>query len=131
MKLRYMRRRSRGGGRRLGARALETAAAAAEGDPLSGVANLFDVAMVFALGLLVMILLYYGLSELLTESNLTIVKNPGQKNMEVIIKEGREIKRLNASEELIQTEVVAEVGRIYRTKDGSLIYVPANVSVAP
>lgn len=118
-----------GGGHRLGARALE--AAAAEGDPLSGVANLFDVAMVFALGLLVMILLYYGLSELLTESNLTIVKNPGQKNMEVIIKEGREIKRLNASEELIQTEVVAEVGRIYRTKDGSLIYVPANVSVAP
>lgn len=129
MKLRYMRRRSRGGGHRLGARALETAAA--EGDPLSGVANLFDVAMVFALGLLVMILLYYGLSELLTESNLTIVKNPGQKNMEVIIKEGREIKRLNASEKLIQTEVVAEVGRIYRTKDGSLIYVPANVSVAP
>ena len=45
-------------------------------DPLSGVANLFDVAMVFALGLMVMLLLYLSMPEVLTQSDMTIIKNP-------------------------------------------------------
>jgi len=37
-----------------------------EEDPLSGVANLFDVAMLFGLGLLVMVLIQMGMQEALT-----------------------------------------------------------------
>ena len=42
-------------------------------DPLSGVANLFDVAMVFALGLIVMLLMYLSIPEVLTQTDITIV----------------------------------------------------------
>jgi hypothetical protein len=93
-------------------------------DPLSGVANLFDIALVFALGMMVFILLSINLPELLTESDLTIVKNPGE-NMEVIVKQGTEIERVNVTEEMIETEVVGEMGRIYVKGDGGLIYVPS------
>jgi len=93
-------------------------------DPLSGVANLFDIALVFALGMMVFILLSVNLPELLTESDLTIIKNPGE-NMEVIVKHGKEIERVNVTEEMIKTDVVGEVGRIYVKGDGGLIYVPS------
>jgi hypothetical protein len=63
-------------------------------DPLSGVANLFDVAMIFAIGLLVVALTHFGVEELITQSDVTIVKNPGQENMQVIIKQGDEIEKL-------------------------------------
>ncbi|MHC1636146.1 MAG: DUF2149 domain-containing protein [Candidatus Methanospirareceae archaeon] len=96
-------------------------------DPLLGVANLFDVAMVFALGLMVMLLLYLSIPEVLTQTDVTIVKNPGQHNMEIIIKRGERIEKLNMSNETVQAEIVGEVGRIYETKDGRMIYVPANM----
>lgn len=94
-------------------------------DPLSGVANLFDVAMVFALGLMVMILMYAGMTELLTSEDITIVKNPGQRNMEVIVKSGEEIEKLNITEELVSAEGV-KIGTIYQTKGGGMIYIPEN-----
>jgi len=42
-------------------------------DPLSSVANLFDVAMIFAIGLLVVSLTHFGVEELITQSDVTIV----------------------------------------------------------
>jgi len=115
-RLRFMRR-----GGRMRLRGLD----AEDEDPLSGVANLFDVAMVFALGLIVMLLLYMSIPELLTQADVTIVKNPGQPNMEVIVKQGKEVKKLPLQNETVQAEVVAVVGKICKTKDGRLIYVPA------
>ncbi|MFQ6054354.1 MAG: DUF2149 domain-containing protein, partial [Methanosarcinales archaeon] len=53
-------------------------------DPLNGVANLFDIAMVFAIGLLVVSLIHLNLAEMLNpNSDMTIVKNPGQPDMQV------------------------------------------------
>jgi hypothetical protein len=70
-------------------------------DPLGGVANLFDVAMVFAVALLVALVASYNVPEMLdSSSDLTVVKNPGQPNMQVIIKEGQTIKVLNMTEEI-------------------------------
>ena len=97
-------------------------------DPLSGVANLFDVAMVFALGLMVMLLLYLSMPEVLTQTDMTIIKNPGQQNMEVIVKRGERIEKLDMMNETVQTEIVGEVGRIYKTEGGGMIYVPANMT---
>ncbi|RZN39016.1 MAG: DUF2149 domain-containing protein [Methanophagales archaeon ANME-1-THS] len=97
-------------------------------DPMSGVANLFDVAMVFALGLMVMILLYLSLPEVLTQADMTIVKNPGQQNMEIIVKSGEKIEKLDMINQTVQTEIVGEVGRIYKTRDGGMVYVPANMT---
>ena len=96
-------------------------------DPLSGVANLFDVAMVFALGLMVMLLLYLSIPEVLTQADMTIVKNPGQQNMEVIVKQGERIEKLDMMNETVQTEIVGEMGRIYKTEGGGMVYVPSNM----
>ena len=97
-------------------------------DPLSGVANLFDVAMVFALGLMVMLLLYLSIPEVLTQTDMTIIKNPGQQNMEVIVKSGERIEKLDMMNETVQTEIVGEMGRIYKTEGGGMIYVPSNMT---
>ncbi|MDD4566808.1 hypothetical protein L21_0670 [Methanoculleus chikugoensis] len=93
-------------------------------DPLSGVANLFDVAMVFAVALLVMLVVSYNVPELLDdESDLTVVKNPGQPNMQIIIKEGKTLKVLNMTEELAGGQG-SRMGTAYRLESGEIIYVP-------
>ncbi len=96
------------------------------GDPLDGVANLFDVAMIFAVALLVALVTSYHLPELLTpDQDVTIVKNPGEATMEVIVKSGQEITTLNMSETMIEEDVVGTVGTIYEMQDGGMIYVPS------
>ena len=85
--MRYMRDSRRGSGRNRNSRGNAGSVRRRDADePLTGVANLFDVAMVFALGLMVVLLMYYNLQELLKPQDVTIVKNPGQKNMEIIVK---------------------------------------------
>lgn len=93
-------------------------------DPLGGVANLFDVAMVFAVALLVALVASYNVPEMLdSSSDLTVVKNPGQPNMQVIIKEGQTIKVLNMTEEISGGQG-SKMGTAYRLQSGEIIYVP-------
>ncbi len=126
--MRYM--RDRGGNRKRNARSAGGAGGRRRDadDPLTGVANLFDVAMVFALGLMVVILMYYNLQELLKPQDVTIVKNPGQKNMEIIVKHGKKIERLNMTNQTVQAEILGEWARIYETRGGGKILVPTNES---
>ena len=91
-------------------------------DPLSGVANLFDVAMIFAVGLLVMMMMYVNLPELLTSQDVTIVKNPGQDDMQIIIKNETEIEVLNMTEESVTT-MGKLVASLYETEGGATVYV--------
>jgi len=94
-------------------------------NPMSGVANLFDVAMVFAVALLVALVTSYHLPELITpDQDITIVKNPGEPTMEVIVKSGQEIKTLNMSETMVEEDIVGTIGTIYEMKGGGMIYVP-------
>ena len=80
--LRYMRRRRVGTADR-------------NGDPLDGIVNLFDVAIVLAVGFLVAALAAAGVTRLLTSKNMTIVTNPGTPQMQVIVKEGDKITKLD------------------------------------
>jgi hypothetical protein len=91
-------------------------------DPLSGVANLFDVAMIFAIGLLVVALTHFGMTEMITQEDMTIVKNPGQENMEVIIKEGDKIEKLDMTKEVVTTTGM-KFGTIYQTEGGGWVLV--------
>ena len=52
-------------------------------DPMSVVSNLFDVAMVFALALMVALVSRYNMTEMFSKDNFTMVKNPGKENMEI------------------------------------------------
>ena len=68
-------------------------------DPMGTVANLFDVAMVFAVALMVALVSRFNMTEIFSKEDYTMVKNPGQENMEIITKEGKEIKRYTPSEQ--------------------------------
>ena len=70
-----------------------------DSDPMGTVANLFDVAMVFAVALMVALVSRFNMTEMFSKEDFTMVKNPGKENMEIITKEGQEIKRYTPSEE--------------------------------
>jgi hypothetical protein len=62
-----------------------------DSDPMSVVSNLFDVAMVFAVALMVALVTRYNMTEMFSQEDFTMVKNPGKENMEIITKEGQSI----------------------------------------
>ncbi|MGO8684188.1 MAG: DUF2149 domain-containing protein [Thermoleophilia bacterium] len=96
------------------------------GDPLDGVVNLFDVAIVLALGFLLAALSGFGLSDLLSSHSMTIVKNPGTASMQVIVKQGNQVKTLNLKASEKVTGAGTLIGQFYRLQDGTTIYVPAS-----
>ncbi|KAF5432489.1 hypothetical protein C5S36_08485 [Candidatus Methanophagaceae archaeon] len=99
-----------------------------EEDPLGGVANLFDAAMVFAVALLIALVMSASVPELLNPTaDVTIVKNTGKENMQVIIKKGQEIKVMNMTEELAGGQG-HKLGTAYRLETGEVIYIPDNAT---
>ncbi len=92
-------------------------------DPLSGMANLFDLAMVFAVALMVALVVRFEMIEMLTQADFTIVKNPGTEDMEIIIRKGEEIERYTATDAAGDGRG-RRVGVAYQLEDGRIIYVP-------
>lgn len=93
-------------------------------DPLSVVVNLFDVAMVFAVALMVAMVMHMGMTEVFGKEDFTIVKNPGKDNMEIISKEGEKINIYTPSEEQSAGKKGRKVGIAYELENGEIIYVP-------
>lgn len=96
-----------------------------DSDPMSVVSNLFDVAMVFAVALMVALVSRYNMTEMLSQEDFTMVKNPGKDNMEIITKEGEKINRYTPSEDNSQAGNKGKrVGTAYQLDNGDIIYVP-------
>ena len=93
-------------------------------DPLSVIVNLFDVAMVFAVALMVAMVMHMNMTEVFTQEDYTIVKNPGKDNMEIITKEGNKISRYTPSDEQSSGSKGRRVGVAYELENGEIIYVP-------
>ena len=93
-----------------------------DGDPMEAVGNLFDVAMLIGIGFLVVALSSFGLKELLSAEDVTIVKDPGTTEMEVITKSEGKIERLT---DATAAGKGAAIGTVYRLEDGQVIWVPA------
>jgi hypothetical protein len=115
--LRYMRRRRVGTTDR-------------NGDPLDGIVNLWDLAIVLAVGFLVAALSAVGVSGLLTSQNMTVVTNPGTPQMQVVVKEGNTITKLSAQASAQVQGTGTLLGSFYKLADGTVVYVPAG-STAP
>lgn len=97
-----------------------------EEDPMSGLSNLFDTAMVFALGFMLALVASYSISEMLNpQSTMTLVKNPGSPNMEIIIKDMEGIQVLNMTDKLAGGQGT-KMGTAYRLENGLVVYVPEN-----
>lgn len=97
-----------------------------ENDPMSVVSNLFDVAMVFAVALMVALVSRYNMTEMFSQEDFTMVKNPGKENMEIITKEGERINRYTPSEDRDRQSGKRgrKVGVAYELENGEIIYVP-------
>lgn len=95
-------------------------------DPMSVVSNLFDVAMVFAVALMVALVSRYNMTEMFSREDFTMVKNPGKENMEIITKEGEKINRYTPSEDpnSASGQKGKKVGVAYELENGEIIYVP-------
>ncbi|MGI8728649.1 MAG: DUF2149 domain-containing protein [Solirubrobacteraceae bacterium] len=91
------------------------------GDPLDGLVNLFDLGIVLAVAFLLAALQSVDLTELLTESDVTVLRTDA-KGQTVIVKEGEKIKTVRLSEEAV-TGTGKRVGEVYRLADGRLVYV--------
>ena len=95
-----------------------------ENDPMSVVGNLFDVAMVFAVALMVAMVMHMNMTEVFTQEDFTVVKNPGKENMEIIMKEGNKINKYTPSEQQGSGAKGKRVGIAYELENGEIIYVP-------
>lgn len=97
-----------------------------DSDPLSVVVNLFDVAMVFAVSLMVAMVMHMNMTEVFGDEDFTVVKNPGKGDMEIITKKGKEINTYKASGEATDGHgrQGKRLGTAYQLENGQIIYVP-------
>lgn len=97
-----------------------------DNNPLTGVANLFDLGLVFMVGLLMAVFYAYHLEEIMQQdSNLTITKQSNDGTMEIVVKKGKKIEAMKLTTEDSEGKG-QRLGIAYRLADGSLIYVPDN-----
>lgn len=93
------------------------------GDPMESMGNIFDVAILLAVGFLVVSLSSFGLSDLLGKGDVTIVKNPGGKNMELVTKTNGKISIMRTTTQ--QAEGIgAAIGTVYKLENGEIVWVP-------
>lgn len=97
-----------------------------DSDPLAGVVNLFDASMVLVVALILALVGGASIADVaarMSTKDITIVTNPGQPDMEMIVKRGTRIERLRSSDE--RGEGRGErLGVAYRLESGEVIYVP-------
>ena len=66
------------------------------------------------------------MSGALSARNLTIVTNPGQANMQVIVKNGTKTTKLSVKPGQQASGQGTLIGQFYRLPDGTTIYVPSS-----
>lgn len=90
-------------------------------NPILSSVNLIDVFLVIIAALLIAIA--QNPLNTFSAENVTVVKNAGQPNMEVIVKEGKEIKKYKSTGQVGSGEGM-RAGVAYKMADGSMVYVP-------
>ncbi|NQX84583.1 MAG: DUF2149 domain-containing protein [Flavobacteriaceae bacterium] len=93
-------------------------------DPMSGMANLFDLAMVFAVALMVALVTRFNVTEMISDEDFTMVKNPGKANMEIIKKKGKTIEKYKGTSGKSSKGKGKKVGTAYQLENGEIIYIP-------
>ena len=99
-----------------------------EEDPLAGIANLFDVSVVFIVGLMITLFSVYRIGDLVDQdSDVTMVKTNAQGEREIIVKKGTKITAYKVSGKTAAGDG-ERLGTAYRLADGQVIYVPEDGS---
>ena len=90
-------------------------------NPALSVVNLVDVFLVLVAALLIAIA--QNPMNPFLEENVTVIKNAGEPDMEVVIKNGNTIETYQSTGEVGAGDGV-KAGVAYKMADGSLVYVP-------
>jgi hypothetical protein len=95
-----------------------------EEDPLAGVANLFDVSVVFIVGLMISLFSVYRMADLVDpDTEVTMVKTTADGGREIITKRGPTIEARQITDRTTSGEG-ERLGVAYRLASGEIIYVP-------
>ncbi len=114
----FQKRRIRRAGRGFGDQAFR------DDDPMTGVANLFDLGLVFIVGLLLTLFSAYHLQDLFDQnSEMTIMKQHKSGELEIITKKGKKINAMKVSKTKASGKG-ERLGIAYRLEDGTMVYVP-------
>ena len=93
-------------------------------DPLASVANIFDVSVVFIVGLMITLFSVYRIGDLVDpESEVTLVKTDADGLSEIIVKRGTEISAYELTGDSVGGQG-ERLGTAYRLANGQIIYVP-------
>ncbi|MFC7067917.1 DUF2149 domain-containing protein [Brucella rhizosphaerae] len=90
-------------------------------DPILSVVNLVDLFLV-VIGILMIVIARNPLNPFSAET-VTVIENAGKADMRITVKEGKELKRYEASGKIGEGEGV-RAGITYRLDDGRMIYIP-------
>src|SRR6185436_14235212 len=95
-----------------------------EEDPLAGIANLFDMSVVFIVGLMITLFSVYRMADLVDpNSEVTMVKTDKNGMREIVVKKGTKIEAYKVSGETASGNG-EKLGTAYRLASGEVIYVP-------
>ena len=95
-----------------------------EEDPLAGMANLFDVSVVFIVALMMTLFSVYRMGDLVDpETEVTMVKTTADGDQEIIVKKGSKIEARKITRNSMSGEGV-RLGIAYQLNNGEIIYVP-------
>jgi len=93
-------------------------------DPIAGVANLFDVSVVFIVSMMIALFMATNMLEMMDpKSEMTVTKKTADGRIEIITKKGKEIKVQKVTDKRATGEG-ERLGTAYKLKDGKVIYVP-------
>lgn len=90
-------------------------------NPILSAVNLIDVFLVIIAAL--MISIAQNPLNPFNAEDVTVIKNQGKKNMEIITKKGKKITKYKSNGKIGEGEG-EKAGVAYKMKDGSIIYVP-------
>jgi len=93
-----------------------------EDDPIASTVNIIDVFLV-VVAVLLIILMSNPINPFAKNEEVIVIKNPGKPDMEMLIKEGAELKHYQSTGEVGEGKG-SKAGITYRMEDGSMIYVP-------
>ncbi len=95
-------------------------------DPISGLANLLDIYLVFIVSLILALISVYHLNDFFNEkTEITISKKSADGKIEIITKKGKEIKAFKVTDSIGKGEG-EKLGTAYKLKNGKMVYIPDN-----
>ena len=96
-------------------------------DPMSSIANLLDIFLVFIVAILVTFLSAFHLQELLSpDSNVTVMKQSADGEMTIVTKRSNKIEAVKITKSEAEGKGV-RLGVAYQLEDGSMVYIPDDI----